>query len=235
MNLLKKISLSLLFIILLHIASAQKFTISGYINNVKNKEFLIGAAVYNPETGLGTLSNNYGFFSLTLPEGVYTLETSFLGYAIISQTFELYGNQRWNINLESVPSLLEEVIITSVDKEELIFSSLAAQTIIKPKEIKQETSALGETDVLKSLDNLPGISFQSDGSSYFYVRGGNRDQNLILLDEAPLYNPSHMLGLFTPIIPDAVKTTNIYKADFPVQYGGRLSSVIDVRTRDGNK
>ena len=88
--------------------------------------------------------------------------------------------------------------------------------------------------MLKSLDNLPGISFQSDGSSYFSVRGGERDQNLILLDEAPIYNPSHLLGLFTPIIPDAIKHTEIYRADFPVQFGGRLSSVIDIRARDGN-
>lgn len=89
--------------------------------------------------------------------------------------------------------------------------------------------------MLKSFDNLPGISFQGDGSSYFFVRGGGRDQNLILLDEAPLYNPSHMLGLFTPIIPDAIKTSTLYKADFPIEYGGRTSSIIDVRTRDGNK
>jgi hypothetical protein len=213
----------------------QKYTISGFIVDTHNSEALIGAAVYNPETGLGTLSNNYGYFSITLPEGNYTMETSFLGYASTSKSFELNSHQKWNISLEEVRSMVEEVVISSVNREELIFTSLAAQTNVQPFDIKYESAAMGETDMLKSLDNLPGISFQSDGSSYFFVRGGGRDQNLILLDEAPLFNPSHMLGLFTPIIPDAVKTAKVYKADFPIEYGGRLASVIDVRTRDGNK
>jgi len=108
------------------------------------------------------------------------------------------------------------------------------QTTIQPLEVKKQSAALGETDVLKMLNYQPGISFQNDGSSYFYVRGGNKDQNLILLDEATIFSPSHLMGLFTPIIPDAVKYTNVYKADFPIQYGGRLSSVVDIRTRDGN-
>ncbi len=213
----------------------KKYTISGRITDARNKEFLIGAAVYNSETGMGALTNNYGYFSLTLPEGSYTLETSFLGYSLGSKNIDLYSNQKWDISLEPVSSLVEEVVISSVNREETIFRSLSGQTSIKPSDVKQENSALGETDMLKSFDNLPGISFQGDGSSYFFVRGGGRDQNLILLDEAPLYNPSHMLGLFTPIIPDAIKTSTIYKADFPVEYGGRISSIIDVRTRDGNK
>lgn len=212
----------------------KKYTISGYIVDGASKEVLIGAAVYNPETGLGTLSNNYGFFSITLPAGRYTLQTSFLGYAVGSRIIELNSNQTWDIDLEPVQSMVEEVVISSINREELIFNSLAAQTKVEPFEIKQETAVLGETDMLKSFDNLPGISFQSDGSSYFFVRGGSRDQNLILLDEAPIYNPSHMLGLFTPIIPEAVKSATIYKADFPVEYGGKLSSVIDIRTKDGN-
>lgn len=212
----------------------EYFTISGVISDSTNSELLIGASVYIKESGIGTLSNNYGFFSLKLPKGIYTIESSYLGYSIESRQFELDRNYKWDLNLTPVTSLMQEIIIFSENKEEIIFNSLAAQYNIKPVEVKQQSAAMGETDMLKSLDNLPGISFQSDGSSYFSVRGGNRDQNLILLDEATIYNPSHLLGLFTPIIPEAVKNTEIYKADFPIQYGGRLSSVIDIRTRDGN-
>lgn len=213
----------------------KKHTINGYIFNAATKEALIGAAIYNRATGMGALSNNFGYYSITLPEGQYSLEVSYIGHAPIQKDIDLKSNTVWNAKLTTTHSFVEEVIIKSENKEELIFKSLSAQSNLKPYEISQEAAALGETDMLKSLDKLPGISFQGDGSSYFYVRGGNRDQNLILLDDAPIYNPSHMLGLFTPIIPDAVKNTNIYKADFPIQYGGRLSSVVDIRTKDGNK
>ncbi|MBN1117774.1 MAG: TonB-dependent receptor [Bacteroidales bacterium] len=216
------------------IQKPQRYTISGYITDEKTNEVLIGATLYNKNTGTGTLSNSYGFFSLSLEEGEYNLASSYLGYSLSEKTIQLNKNIVWNINLTPTPSILEEVIISSFDKEEFIFKSLAAQSKISPFEVKRQVAALGETDVLKSLDMLPGINFHNEGSSYFYVRGGNRDQNLILLDEAPLYNPSHLLGLFTPVIPEAVKTADIYKADFPVQYGGRLSSVIDIRTKDGN-
>lgn len=210
------------------------YTISGYISDSSDNEVLIGAAIYHKETGRGVLSNNYGFFSLTLPEGTYNIEASYLGYKVIGKTLNLNKNVTWKVQLTPSPSMVEEVIISSYNEEERIFSSLAAQSNIKATEVKQRSAAMGETDMLKSLDNLPGISFHNEGSSYFYVRGGNRDQNLIILDEATIYNPSHLFGLFTPIIPDAVKNTEIYKADFPAQYGGRLSSVIDIRTRDGN-
>ncbi|MBN2485077.1 MAG: TonB-dependent receptor [Bacteroidales bacterium] len=212
----------------------EYYTLSGIVSDSSNSEFLIGASVYIKETGIGTLSNNYGFFSLKLPAGIYTIESSYLGYSIESRQIELNRNIKWNLKLVPVNSLVQEIIIFSENKKETIFNSFAAQFNVKAIEVKQQTAALGETDMLKSLDNLPGISFQGDGSSYFSVRGGNRDQNLILLDEATIYNPSHLLGFFTPIIPEAVKNTEIYKADFPIQYGGRLSSVIDIRTRDGN-
>jgi hypothetical protein len=212
----------------------ELFTISGTIADSSNNEVLIGAAVYVRESGVGTVSNNYGFFSLTLRKGIYTFETAYLGYTNESKSVDLKGNETWNINLKAVPSIVKEIIVSSVTNEDRVFNSLAAQRNVESKEVQQHVAAMGETDMLKSLDNLPGISFQSDGSSYFYVRGGNRDQNLILLDEAPIFNPSHLLGLFTPIIPEAVKHTEIYKADFPIQYGGRLSSVTDIRTRDGN-
>jgi hypothetical protein len=210
------------------------YTISGIIADSANHEILIGATVFIEEIGVGVNSNNYGFFSLSLPEGTYKLQTSYLGYSAEAKNIHLTSNLTWNIHLTSVPLQIKEIIINSVNVEELVYNSRAAQTNIDPLVVQKRSAVLGETDMLKSLDNLPGISFQSDGSSYFSVRGGERDQNLILLDEAPIYNPSHLLGLFTPIIPDAIKHTEIYRADFPVQFGGRLSSVIDIRARDGN-
>lgn len=210
------------------------FTVSGTVTDSASREIMIGAAVYAKETGIGTISNNYGFFSLTLPEGSYTLQSSFLGYKTQTRTVNLNGDFLWNVQLKQVPFTIQEIIINPVNTEEQVFSSLTAQTIMDPAFVRRQSAALGETDMLKSLNVLPGISFESDGSSYFSVRGGTRDQNLILLDEAPIYNPNHLLGLFTPIIPEAVKHSEIYRADFPVQFGGRLSSVIDIRARDGN-
>ncbi|MBN2275497.1 MAG: TonB-dependent receptor [Bacteroidales bacterium] len=212
----------------------EMYTLSGIIADSLSREVLIGAAVYIKETGTGALSNHYGFFSITQPAGVYTFEISYLGYSLQSRTLVLHGNATWNVNLNPIPFSVKQIIVSAVNKEEVLSNTRAAQSNIEAKAIQRHVAALGETDMLKSLDLQPGISFQSDGSSYFYVRGGNRDQNLILLDEAPIYNPSHLLGLFTPIIPEAVKHTEIYKADFPIQYGGRLSSIMDIRTCDGN-
>jgi hypothetical protein len=210
------------------------FSIRGTVVDSANHELMIGAAVFVTETGTGVFTNNYGFFSLTLPRGPCTLRASFLGYSLASRKLDLSGDLIWNIELKPVPVLMKEIVINSAGIEDRILTSLAAQTRIDPSTVQKQSAALGETDMLKSLDNLPGISFQSEGSSYFSVRGGNRDQNLILLDEAPIYNPTHLLGLFTPIIPEAIKNVELYRADFPVEYGGRLSSVIDIRARDGN-
>jgi hypothetical protein len=211
-----------------------RFTISGTISDSATHELLIGAAVYDPSTRAGIISNNYGFYSITLPAGSYAMQSSFLGYAAEVRSLDLTADVTWNIQLKQAPMRMKEIIINSVAQENRALNLMTAQTNVDPATVKRQSAALGETDMLKSLDNLPGITFQSEGSSYFSVRGGNHDQNLILIDEAPLYNPSHLLGLFTPIIPEAIKHTEVYRADFPVQYGGRLSSVIDIRARDGN-
>lgn len=210
------------------------FTVSGTVSDSATGELLIGAAVYDAETGLGAITNNYGFYSLRLPGKTYSLQVSFLGYSSDRANINLSASLSRHFRLNPVPVLMKEIVINSVNEASVVFNSLAAQTHIDPATVKRQPSALGETDMLKSLDNLPGISFQGEGSSFFSVRGGQTDQNLILLDEAPIFNPSHLLGLFTPVIPEAIKHTEVYKADFPVQFGGRLSSVIDIRARDGN-
>jgi len=209
-------------------------TISGTVSDSASGEMLIGAAVYDPATGLGAITNNYGFYSLRLPRKSYGLRVSFLGYDPSGVTLDLNGDVTRNFRLTVAPIRMKEIVIHSVNEEKSVFRSLASETHIDPAVAKRQPSALGETDMLKSLDYLPGISFQGDGSSFFSVRGGQPDQNLILLDEAPIFNPSHLLGLFTPVIPEAIKHTEVYRADFPVQFGGRLSSVIDIRARDGN-
>jgi hypothetical protein len=213
---------------------AKKFTINGYIRDNKTGEFLIGATIYIRELEVGTISNNYGYFSLTIPPGKYTLFLSYMGYEAKEQTIELVSNMKFDFNMVPTLQLMEEVVITSFDNEKLLFKKVASQSEILPESVKKQPALLGESDVLKSLELQPGITFYSDGSSYFHVRGGYYDQNLILLDEATIYNPSHLLGIFSPIIPDAVNSVDIYKAGFPVNYGGRLSSVIDIRTRDGS-
>jgi hypothetical protein len=215
--------------------TASKFTLCGYVIDNKTGEFLLGAALYVKELDLAAIANNYGYFSITIPPGRYTITISFIGYDNIVQELNLVGNMKVDFKLVDLPLKLEEVIISNLQKEELNFKLYASQSLILPSFVKQQPSLMGESDVIKALEFQPGISFYGDGSTYFNVRGGNYDQNLILLDEATIYNPSHLLGIFSPIIPEAVQSVDIYKADYPVYYGGRLSSVVDIRTKDGNK
>ncbi|MFB6317545.1 carboxypeptidase-like regulatory domain-containing protein [Saccharicrinis sp. FJH54] len=212
----------------------ERYTVSGYIVDEKTEEALIGAAIYNSETGIGTISNNYGFYSLTLPEGDYQLRSSYLGYREKNRAVHLNSDISWNIKMSISQSFMTEVTVNSRIHDSIQVLPFAAETNISLQQIAAKSTGLGIDDFLKTLENQPGVNFQGDGSSYFYVRGGNRDQNLVLLDEAPIYNPSHVFGLFTPITTDVIKKTTIYKADFPIQQGGRLSSLIDIRTKDGN-
>lgn len=213
----------------------RKVTLNGYIKDSNTGEALIGATIYIRELELGSTTNNYGYFSVTIPPGQYTVIFSYIGFQEMQKKVELISNMKFDFKLETNPQELQEVIISSFQKEEVIFKRNAAQSEVIPAFVKKQPALMGESDVIKALEFQPGISFYGDGSSYFHVRGGDFDQNLILLDEATVYNPSHLFGLFTPIIPEAVKSIDIYKADFPIQYGGRLSSVVDIRTKDGNK
>ena len=215
--------------------ASHKFTLCGYIKDNLTGEFLLGAAIYIKELNMSAIANNYGFFSLTVPPGRYTITISYIGYDVIMQEVNLVSDMKVDFTLKDSPKKLEEVIISNIQKEELNFRMHTSQSEILPFFVKQQPSLMGEPDVIKALEFQPGISFYGDGSTYFNVRGGNYDQNLILLDEATIYNPSHLLGIFSPIIPEAVQSVDIYKADFPVYYGGRLSSIIDIRTKDGNK
>jgi hypothetical protein len=210
------------------------YTLSGYIRDVESDEALIGATVFVAELGKGTISNEFGFYSLTLPSGSYSIRFSYIGYKTIRWQTYVLADQVIDMKLGLEPSKLEEVKIIKIDDEIDLAQIRTGNVNLEPRAVEQMPAFLGEQDVIKSLDAIPGITLQGDGSTLFFVRGGNKDQNLILIDDAPIYNPAHFLGIFSTFIPDAVKDINIYKGDIPAEYGGRLSSLIDVRTKDGD-
>ncbi len=213
----------------------HSYTISGTVRDQGNGETLIGSTVYIPSSATGTVSNAYGFYSLTLPEGTYHLACSFVGYEPLDFEINLTSNISKDISLSHSATLMTEVVVQPDEARDFINLPQMSLENLPASEVEKMPAVMGEGDIIKSLQLLPGIKLHSDGSSYFYVRGGARDQNLILIDEAPVYNPSHLLGLFTTFIPEAVKDIKIYKGDFPASMGDRLSSLIDIKTNDGNK
>jgi hypothetical protein len=212
----------------------QYYTMSGYVYDKETGEVLIGANIFIQELSTGTITNPYGFYSITLPAGEYTAGFSYMGYKKNLIPVSLNANKPQNVRLEYVTSPLQEVTIVANEDETEYVGLQMNQLNLEPKTVSIMPALLGEVDVIKSLQSFPGISLMADGSTLFHVRGGNKDQNLILLDDAPIYTPSHMLGFFSIFVPETVKDIKIFKGDMPAEYGGRLSSLIDIRTRDGN-
>lgn len=210
-----------------------KGTVKGYIKDELNGEALIGASVYFQELGIGTTTNSFGFFSISLPNGKHQLTLSFIGYDEINEIVEVSGSTDFSILMAERPPVLEEVVVTSF-KTSVVDEIQMSKDQIRPNTIEEMPALFGEMDVIKSLEFMPGIKAHSDGSTFFYVRGGNRDQNLILIDDAPIFNSSHLLGIFSTVIPDAINSIDIYKGNMPANLGGRLSSIIDIRTKKGN-
>ena len=211
------------------------YTISGEIRDAKSGEALIGATVYpdeNPTKGVST--NAYGFFSLTLPQGSYTIRAQFVGYENSIQSISLTQNRRVNFELNESMISLNEVTVKAERQDRNIASTQMGNTKINIAEVKNIPVLFGEKDVLKTIQLLPGIKSAGEGNSGFYVRGGGTDQNLILLDEATVYNPSHVMGFFSVFNSDAIKDVNLIKGGMPAEYGGRLSSVLDVKMKEGN-
>ncbi|NNV56337.1 TonB-dependent receptor [Limnovirga soli] len=225
----------LIFMLLFQVAAyaQQKFTISGNIKDKKTGESLIGAAIKLQELNGGTVTNSYGFFSLTVPAGNYSLLASYVGYETVQLNITLSANQRLNIELDN-QAKLQDVVVSNRRKNDNITKPLMGVEKINISEINQLPVLLGERDLLKSIQLLPGIKSAGEGNSGFYVRGGGADQNLILLDEAPVYNAAHLLGFFSTFNSDAIKDVTLYKGGMPAQYGGRLSSVVDIKMKDGN-
>ena len=216
------------------IYAQSNYTISGYIQEEASGESLIGASVYDKTSEKGAITNEYGFYSITLQEGNHDLVFSFIGLQSQEKSIFLDKDYRINISLEGSFIQTEEVKVTSERQDKNIESSNMSQTKIEVNSIKKLPVILGETDVLKSAQLLPGIQSGGEGSSALYVRGGGPDQNLILLDEATVYNASHLFGFFSVFNADAIKDINIIKGGMPAEYGGRLSSVLDISMNDGN-
>ncbi len=214
--------------------TAQDFTISGNLRDASNGEDMIGATVSVKETTIGSVANIYGFYSLTLPKGDYTLLINFIGYKSQEVTIALDKNISINFELSPSSSELEEVVITAEKEDENITKTQVGVETISIKEIESIPVLFGEKDVLKIIQMLPGVKSAGEGSAGFSVRGGGLGQNLILLDEAPVYNPSHLLGFFSVFNSDALKSATLYKGGIPAEYGGRASSVLDIRMKDGN-
>ncbi|HNP17618.1 MAG TPA: TonB-dependent receptor [Fulvivirga sp.] len=211
----------------------QNITLRGFIKDKNNGEALIGATVSIKQLGIGTASNPYGFYSLTIPKGTYDIAYSFIGFEEIRKQVEVNQFTNLSVEMEESPPVLEEVVVSAISAQD-IGDVQMSKAKIQPKTVTEMPALFGEMDVVKSLEFIPGIKSHSDGSTFYYVRGGNRDQNLLIIDGAPIYNSSHMLGVFSTIIPDAVNSIDIYKGDMPASMGGRLSSVVDVRTKKGN-
>lgn len=212
----------------------QKFTVSGSIKSKRSGETLIGASIRISNGNTGTVSNEYGFFSLTLPAGKYTLEIQAVGLQPQVKEIELNKDITLNLQLEEVTASLEDVTVSTTARSRSIATPQMGMERLTIAETKNIPVLLGERDVLKTIQLLPGIKSAGDGNSGFFVRGGAADQNLILLDEAPVYNASHLLGFFSTFNSDAIKDITVYKGGMPAQYGGRLSSVLDIKMNDGN-
>ena len=222
------------FLFSLYSFSQQKYTLSGTISELSSNESLIGVTVAIPELRTGVVSNEYGFFSITLPEGVYKIQISAIGFREIVQNISLTENLKINFQLAEEAEELEEVILIedveklNIRKPQMSVNTLSAGTI------KKIPVVLGEADVIKSILLLPGVTSAGEGASGFNVRGGAADQNLILLDEAIIFNSSHLFGFFSVFNPDAIKDIKLFKGGIPAKYGGRLSSVLDIYQKDGN-
>lgn len=224
---------SVLFLLVSLTLQSQTYTINGYITDERSGEKLIGANVYDKRTYKGTVTNAYGFFSLTLPKDSVEITISYVGYKPVTQLLYLDGNK--TLNFEINPAIeLKEFEVTSSQSEKIQEKTQMSSVVIPMEQIKNLPVFFGEKDVLKVVQLIPGVKSGGEGSSGIYVRGGGPDQNLILLDGVPVYNVSHLFGFFSVFNPDAINSVQLIKGGFPARYGGRLSSVIDIRMKEGN-
>ena len=209
-------------------------TLSGYLKNKANGEALIGATVYIPELKTGVITNPYGFYSISVAPGNYSVSFSFIGYQTQSPSINLTTSQQFNLMLEEETKQIDEVVVTGEKKNRNVENLQMSMEKVQVKMIKKLPSFMGEIDIIKSITLLPGIQNGGEGSSGLYVRGGGPDENLMILDEAPVYNASHLLGFFSVFNSDAINDVQVYKGGIPAEYGGKASSVIDIRMKDGN-
>lgn len=227
----------LLFHIHLSLCSkkTKNYTVSGYIKESKSKEYLPMVSIYLENGNTGTTTNDYGFYSLTLSPGKYNLVVSYVGFETKTFSLELSENKSLNFDLVPTNNELNEVVVNSNKAIKKSHITQMSRISLNPEDVKTLPTLLGEKDVIKTLQLLPGIQGGSEGTAGLYVRGGTPDQNLIILDEAPVYNSNHLFGMFSVFNGDALKSIDIFKGSFPARYGGRLSSVLKINTKNGNK
>jgi len=232
---MKKLLTLVVFILVSNsILAQERFAVNGYVKDAENGEELIGVTIYVKEINSGTITNHYGFYAVGLPPGQYTFLFRYLGYQSHTVVFDLTGNVEFNLEMELESEILEEVVITG-EKDNVNVQDVAMSRIkLNINQVKKLPSLFGEPDIIKMVQLQPGVISVAEGTSGYFVRGGSSDQNLVLIDEAPVYDPSHFFGLFSVFNADVIKETELLKGGIPAQYGGRLSSILDVRTKDGN-
>lgn len=232
---IKKTWLLLAFLPFGLMAQTEKLTVSGYVKDSKNGEGLIGASIFVKELLTGATTNTYGFYSLTLPKGNYTLVISSLGYRKSIKDVKLEKeNVTLNVEVVEDGQELAEVVVKAKREDENVRAIEMSVNKVDMKTIKKIPALLGEVDLVRAIQLLPGVSTVGEGATGFNVRGGGVDQNLVLLDDAPVYNSSHLFGFFSIFNPDAVKDVKLIKGGIPAQYGGRAASILDVRMKEGN-
>lgn len=235
---LRQIVLVVLFICSVMVSAVtplpERISLSGNVKDAANGEALIGVTVYVKELKTGNTSNNYGFYSLSIPKGKYTVEYSYVGFAPVTRSIDLSTSVQENVELKATANEMQEVVVTSRRKDSNISANLMSAKQVSINTIRKMPALMGEVDLLKAVQLLPGVVSAGEGTSSFSVRGGGVDQNLIVLDEATVYNASHLLGFFSVFNNDAIKNMTLYKGDIPATYDGRLSSLLDVQMKDGN-
>ena len=229
-----RVFLALAALVFTTTVAAQNRTLSGYITDAETGEALIGVNIWSPQLKLGTSTNSYGFYSLTLPQGTHVVRLTYLGYA--NQDFELKLNQNMSNDFELIPAdnMLNEVEVVASEGVKIQEQVQMSKMEVPIKQLKSLPAILGEVDIMKTLQLLPGVQSGGEGTSGLYVRGGSPDQNLILLDGVPLYNVNHLFGFFSVFNADAISNVSLTKGGFPARYGGRLSSVLEINMKEGN-
>jgi len=231
---MKQVLFIIFSIVQISMFAQEKVTLSGIVTDANSGETLFGVNIYmESDPTIGTTTNEYGFYSITLPKGNHTIIVSFITYNSISAQLELADKMRKNFEMQESEESLDEVVLVAKTQNKVNESAISVEKL-SIAEINKIPVLFGEKDLIKTLQLLPGVKSAGDGQSGFTVRGGNVDQNLILLDDAPVYNTSHLLGFFSTFNSEAIKDVTLYKGTAPAQYGGRISSVVDIRMKEGN-
>src|SRR5688572_600853 len=233
MKKLKIFFLGALVLLFFGSTAQDKFTLSGYVRDTLSGETLIGATISIPSIGKNTVSNQYGFYSITLPAAVYHMVITSAGYEPLQDTIKLVRNTQYNFNLQQ-RSMLEQVIVSSRRRDGNVNNTQMGKIDLTINQLKSVPALFGEVDILRTIQLLPGVRNAGEGNTGLYVRGGGPDQNLIMLDDAIVYNTGHLFGFFSIFNADAIKNTSLIKGGMPAQYGGRLSSVLDISMKEGN-